>query len=282
AFDKETPYDTKLKALIGSESYLRDNHAEYVYLCEPDVVGNIDMDGMLEKHIEDGNDITYLSCPRDGANHHGSFKTALRTENGAVVEILPAGDERADRLSIGTCVMKRSLLLDLAIAGKLNKYRYFDTEMISRLLENLQIGYFDHDGYVAKIRTRNDYYNASMDLLKSDIRKDVFFRYGHIFTKTYSDVPVLYGLDSDVKESLIADGSSVEGVVRQSIIFRRVKLGKGTRIESSIVMPDSVIEEGAELKYVITDKDVRVTAGARIIGEPNRPRLLIKGQTYSE
>ena len=283
AFNSATPYDTKLKALIGSESYLRAKHAEYVFLCEPDVVGNMDLDSFGEKHVESGNDITYLTVRRDGKNHHGTFKTGLVTdENGFVTEFLKAKDPRAERLSIGVCVMKRSLLLDLTVAGRLNNYRHFDNEMIPRLLENLKVGVCDHEGYVAKIRTGNDYYRVSMDLLDSDVRKDVFFRYGHIFTKTYADVPVLYGLDSDVKESLIADGSSVGGVVRQSIIFRRVKLGKNTRIESSIVMPDSVIEDGAELRYVITDKDVRVTSGAKIIGEPGRPRLLLKGQTYSE
>jgi glucose-1-phosphate adenylyltransferase len=283
AFDQETPYDTKLKALIGSESYLRNNHAEYVFLCEPDVVGNADLDGLWEAYMENGDDITYLTVRCAGINHHGSFKTGLRTDgNGRVTEILKADDPAAERLSVGVCVMKRSLLLDLTVAAKLNNYKYFDNDMIPRLMENLKIGVFDHEGYVAKIRTRSDYYNASMDLLKSDVRRDVFFRYGHIFTKTYADVPVLYGLDSDVKESLIADGSSVGGTVHQSIIFRRVKLGKGSRIVSSIVMPDSVVEDGAELRYVITDKDVRVTAGAKIIGEPDRPRILIKGQTYSE
>ena len=116
----------------------------------------------------------------------------------------------------------------------------------------------------------------------ASIRRDVFFRNGHIYTKTHSDVPVLYGLDSVVRESLIADGSSIEGSVDHSLVFRRVKLGKNARLESSIVMQDSVIGDGAVLRYCITDKNVHVAPGARIIGEPSRPRLLAKGQTYVE
>ena len=69
--------------------------------------------------------------------------------------------------------------------------------------------------------------------------------------------------------------------MKHSIIFRRVKIGRNTKLESCIIMQDSVIEEGAELRYCIADKNVRVTAGAKIIGTPEKPRLLTKGQTYS-
>lgn len=285
AFINQTsPYDTKLKALIGSESYLVKNHAEYVFLCEPDVVTNLDLDALLRRHIEAGNDVTYLTVPQGSKDARGTYDTAFKAdETGHVLAISAAsGDPAFEHLSTGICVMSRSLLLDLISFARVSSYEFFETELLSRYVSTLKIGVVDHIGYITKVRTLYDYFNASMDMLDTSIRRDVFFRNGHIYTKTHSDVPVLYGLDSVVRESLIADGSSIEGHVEHSLIFRRVKLGKKADIASSIIMQDSVIGDGAVLRYCITDKNVHVAPGAHIIGDPTHPRLLTKGQTYVE
>ncbi|MBR6762677.1 MAG: glucose-1-phosphate adenylyltransferase subunit GlgD [Clostridia bacterium] len=283
--DYDSAYDTKLKALRGSMMYLHKSAAyEYIFLCEPDVICNIDMDDLLDLHIESGADVTYLTVDRNAKNYHGTFALALAAdETGRVTSIADdEGDPSYNHLGMGISVMKRSLLLDLlAVAEQSNSIRFFDTGLINRYTTSLDIRAIDYTGYVAKIRNLYDYFKASMDMFVPEIRKDVFFRSGHVYTKTHADVPVLYGLNSDIKESLIADGSSVEGSVKHSIIFRRVKIGRNTKLESCIIMQDSVIEEGAELRYCIADKNVRVTAGAKIIGTPEKPRLLTKGQTYS-
>ena len=284
AFHQASPYDTKLKALIGSESYLVKNHAEYIFLCEPDIIANLDLDALLRRHIEEHNDVTYLTIPRGAKNLRGTYDTCFKTDaSGRVISIgAECGDLAYSLLSTGVAVMSRVLLLDLISFARVSSYDYFETDLLSRYVSTLKIGCVDHTGYISKIRTLYDYFEASMDMLEPDIRRDVFFKNGHIYTKTHADVPVLYGLDSVVRQSLIADGSSIEGRVSQSIVFRRVKLGKNADIASSIVMQDSVIGEGAILRYCITDKNVRVAPGAHIIGEPSRPRLLTKGQSYTE
>lgn len=282
--NQSSPYDTKLKALIGSESYLVKNHAEYVFLCEPDVVTNLDLDALLRRHIEAGNDVTYLTVPQGSKDARGTYDTAFKADETGHVSAISAasGDPAFEHLSTGICIMSRSLLLDLISFARVSSYEFFETELLSRYVSTLKIGVVDHTGYITKVRTLYDYFNASMDMLDTSIRRDVFFRNGHIYTKTHSDVPVLYGLDSVVRESLIADGSSIEGHVEHSLIFRRVKLGKKADIASSIIMQDSVIGDGAVLRYCITDKNVHVAPGTHIIGDPTHPRLLTKGQTYVE
>ena len=44
-------------------------------------------------------------------------------------------------------------------------------------------------------------------------------------------------------------------------------------------MNDAVIGEGAELKYVILDKDVTVRPGAKLIGSPISPIVIRRGET---
>jgi glucose-1-phosphate adenylyltransferase len=44
-------------------------------------------------------------------------------------------------------------------------------------------------------------------------------------------------------------------------------------------MNDCVIGEDAELKYVILDKDVTVTPGAKVYGTKEHPIVIKKGET---
>jgi len=282
--DSGLPYNTKMKALLGSCSYIETNAADYILLCEPDTVMNIDLGAFLHEHIASGADITYSTVRSDSPNRRGTFTFGFRKDvQGQVTAISDVVSEPdLPELGTGICVMKRQVLDDLLVLGRNFSGYDFDSELVNRHLSALTVRTLPFTGYIAKIRTVQDYFGAGMDVLDSEIRRDVFYSHGHIFTKTHSDVPVLYGLNSVVSSSLVADGSSVEGKVEHSILFRRVKLGKGSDVASSIIMQDSVIEDGAVLRYCIADKKVRVKAGAHIIGTPEKPRLLAKGQTYSE
>ena len=44
-------------------------------------------------------------------------------------------------------------------------------------------------------------------------------------------------------------------------------------------MHDSVVGEGAQLRYVILDKDVTVRAGAQLIGSAKNPIILTRGES---
>jgi len=79
-----------------------------------------------------------------------------------------------------------------------------------------------------------------------------------------------------VKNSLIADGCKIEGRVRDSIIFRGVKIGKGCNIENSIIFENTQIAPGASLKHIIAEKNVTVTEGVTIVGHVKKPFFINK------
>ena len=67
--------------------------------------------------------------------------------------------------------------------------------------------------------------------------------------------------------------------MENSVLFRQVTVGKDAEVEDCIVMNDCVIGEGAELKYVILDKNVTVTPGAKLIGTKKNPIIVKRGET---
>ena len=50
------------------------------------------------------------------------------------------------------------------------------------------------------------------------------------------------------------------------------------QVENCVIMNDSVIHEGCELKYVILDKDVVVRPNTKLIGTPANPVIIRRGE----
>ena len=61
-------------------------------------------------------------------------------------------------------------------------------------------------------------------------------------------------------------------------LFRGVKVAKGAKVKNCVLMQDTVIEEGASVEYMITDKDVTVTAGKEMKGTDTYPVYVAKYQ----
>jgi glucose-1-phosphate adenylyltransferase len=78
---------------------------------------------------------------------------------------------------------------------------------------------------------------------------------------------------------MVADGCVIEGTVENSILSRGVKIGKNAKVKNCILLQDTVIEDGANLEYVITDKNVRVSRNRSLTGNDSFQVYVAKGQT---
>ena len=69
----------------------------------------------------------------------------------------------------------------------------------------------------------------------------------------------------------------IDGSVENSVIFRGVHIGKGATVKNSIVMQNSVIQENCFVENVVLDKEVTLLAGKTVMGQPNYPFVIAKG-----
>ena len=69
----------------------------------------------------------------------------------------------------------------------------------------------------------------------------------------------------------------LEGSVKNSVLFRQVTIKPDAKIENCLIMNDTVVGESCELKYVILDKDVEVQPGTQLVGTPNQPIIIKRG-----
>jgi glucose-1-phosphate adenylyltransferase len=94
-----------------------------------------------------------------------------------------------------------------------------------------------------------------------------------IYTPSEDRAPTICSNGGDIVSSMVAHGARIDGSVRHSVIFPGVHVGPGAVVEDSIVMHDTRVLPGAELRGAIVDKQVRIGENAVIgVGEPTRHR----------
>ena len=143
----------------------------------------------------------------------------------------------------------------------------------------VSVNVYEHDGIALFNESVDEYYHNTLSLLDKTVRHDLFGANHPVYTKVRDRVPCYYGEDAELDDCLIADGCMLEGKVEDSVLFRQVTIGEDAEVENCIIMNDCVIGKGAKLKYVILDKEVTVTPGAKLYGTKEHPIVIKKGET---
>ena len=216
-------------------------------------------------------------------------KKSAEELNGVDGKIIVNGDEdgRLNEISIdpiieetvnystNVYVLKRTLLLTLINDAVSHGYKHFGQDVLARNVHGLRIYGYEHSGYFVAINSLNGYYRESLKFLDKKVRDEIF-RSVDVYTKVKDSAPTKYGANSEVKNSLIADGCVIEGTVENSIIFRGVKIGRGAVVKNSIVMQGSFVGENATLNCIITDKSVVVKDKRVLSGCETHPFYISK------
>ena len=151
--------------------------------------------------------------------------------------------------------------------------------IIDEFLPELPVGRYDFIGYEHNIETMADYFEASMDLLKEHVQQMLFESAGTVYTNIQDRCPTFFAPTAVVKNSLIAAGSTIEGTVENSIIFRSSHVSEGAVVKNSVLMQHAEIDPGVEVKYFVCDKRVHVTSNTKAIGTKESPYFVKKGMT---
>ncbi len=277
-------YTGRVSALAGLLDFLRVQKEKYVVMSDANFAANIDFKAMINAHIEKGADVTvayteeeipagYLQLPDDQG-----FYYSFEVEDGRVKEIAVNSKEAGvQKLSMNVFVVERELLIKLINTAFVRGQKYFERDVLLNNLDELNVQGYKYDGYVARITNLKTYFDENMKLL-DDANLDGLFGAAPVYTKIRDDNPTRYIAGAKVENTMAADGCVIEGEVENSILFRGVKVAKGAKVKNCILMQDTVIEEGVEIEYLVTDKNVTITANKEMEGTDTYPIYIAKGQ----
>jgi len=268
-----------LETMYSNLDFISKSRQKYVILAGSSMVCNIDYRPAFNAHLERGSDITVLYKELDPGRDDFSRSTVLDIDADGRVRGLAINPVRPESpyLSLATYILAKDMLADLVDAAVSRGASDFVRDVILSNLGRLTVHAFPYTGYLARIHSIQSYYRCSMDLLKPEVWQDLYFRSGFIYTKAKDEAPARYKEAARVANSLVASGCVIEGQVENSILFRAVRIKKGACVKNSIVMQKGDIEEDVRLENVICDKDVRITQGRSLKGEPNYPLVIEKG-----
>lgn len=276
-------YNGRVEALASILGFLKSHKEKYVVMSDANIAVNFDFKALMDAHIESGADVTVayaeeeipaaLQQPRTiGKNLYYTLSIA----DGRVKKIYINSEEKGvQNLSMNIYIIDRELLIDQINTAYVRGYTYFERDILAPQLEKLNVHAFKYEGYAARISDMKSYFDENMKLL-DEKNLDGLFEGNQIYTKIRDDNPTRYITGAKVKNIMAADGCIIEGEVENSVLFRGVKVAKGAKVKNCVLMQDTVIEEGADIEYMISDKNVTVTAGKELKGSDTFPVFVAK------
>lgn len=267
-------YENRLEAMQANLTFFRNKREKYVLFGSCNYVANIDFKKMLDYHIATGAKITGLYT-RKPVNKQLDLPTTEYkiAHDGRItdVSIVPGLLDGMDAAT-NTYIIGREDLIDILEETLREGKKSFRRDvLIPEISKDRVMGYRSEDTLLF-LDDISCYLKSTLALLDKDVRQELFHSEDRpIITKVKDSAPTRYGRDAVATNSLIADGAIIEGEVRDSVIFRGVKIKRGAVVENCVIMQDSTIGEDARLNYAVLDKNVIINDGRMLSGYITHP-----------
>lgn len=280
-------YEGCVEAIESLKGYLRKCTQKYVIMADANYVFNFDFGELIEAHKNTGADITAMyrkqEVPKVFLRPNGNNDEMYYTfdiDDGRIKKIyINAMDMGKVNFGMNIYIMEKEKLIRIVDDAFVHGYSYFTRDLMATNTDSLNIQAYEYTGYASQITDMKSYFEENMKLLDEDNREALFKSGNSIYTKIRDDNPTRYINGSKAKNVMVADGCVIEGTVENSILSRGVKIGKNAKVKNCILLQDTVIEDGANLEYVITDKNVRVSRNRSLTGNDSFQVYVAKGQT---
>ena len=265
--------------------YIENSRKDYVIISPSYMICNINYREVMKYHIKSGNDITIVYKNVDNANK--SFikcETVNINEDNRGISIGEnIGIEENANISMEMYIMKTDLFIEIIHEClKTGRYRKFK-KYVENNLDKLVVGVYEFKGYLSCINSTKSYFDTNLELLNQNKYKELFHGDNPIVTKSKDEPPTQYTKNSLVTNSIIGNGSYIEGEVKNCIIGRRVIIQKGAKLENCIILDNSVIGTNVMMSNVVADKNSLIPGNRVVRGTEHNPvTIQINGEYYRQ
>lgn len=278
-------YGGRIEAIANILRFLQSQKEKYVVMTDTNIAMNFDFKALIDAHVASGADVTIAykkeELPEKTPamdNTKQSFYYTFDLDGDRVTKIhLNSQKTGVQNFGMNIYVMERELLVDTINTAFIGGAVYFERDVLVPKLEELKVCAYEYTGYTSRISGLKSYFDENMKLLDEDNLEQLFSG-NSIYTKIRDDNPTRYIGDAKASNVMVADGCVIEGEVENSILFRGVKVGKGAKVKNCILMQDTIVEAGANVEYVITDKKVTISESKELKGAESYPVFIAKRQ----
>ena len=260
-------YEGTANAIYQNMAFIERYDPEYVIVLGGDHIYKMDYSKMLDYHIANNADstIAVIDVPRSEASRFGIMTC---DEEGRIVDFPEKPKEPKSTLaSMGIYVFSweklRKYLIENENANTGSKD--FGKDIIPAMLANDErLFAYEFEGYWKDVGTLDSLWEANMDLLSPNVPLNLYDPNWKVYSRHNNMPPQYIGKNAHVENSMITEGSVVDGTVDFSIISSGVTIEEGASVKYSIVMPGTTIKKNAVVEYAIIGENCVVESDAMI------------------
>lgn len=291
--ETEEWYKGTADAVFQNLNELRTANPEYIVILAGDHIYKMDYGQMLACHVRNNADMT-IGCLNVPLEEAKGFGVMAVDNDDRIIEFAEKpdhpkhmpGDETQALASMGIYVFNAHFLYNELIsdADNPNSTHDFGKDIIPRLISKHRViahrfsdscvGATDDIFYWRDVGTIDAYWEANMELTKVTPELNLYDKNWPIWTYQEQLPPAKFVFNDDGRrgaatDSLISGGCLISGsLVTSSVLFSNVRVHSYGEIESSVIMPNVVINRRVKLNRCIIDKGTVIPEGMKIGFDP--------------
>lgn len=280
-------------AVFQNLELIFDEQPEYVCVFGGDHIYKMDVNQMLQDHINNDADLTIatIPVPLSEAQHFGVVEIDSDWRVTGFVEKPKEGaktiPDRPDMIlaSMGNYIFKANVMIDVLQRNALrNAGVDFGKEIIPEMYPRMKVHAYDfatnyipgeeahNQGYWRDVGTVDSYFAAALDLVAVTPLFNLYNQMWPLVSAPLHQPPAKFvfadsrsariGIATD---SLVSDGSIISGgTINRCVLHPRVRVNSYADIDESILMDGVEVGRHSKIRRAIIDKGVKLPPGTVI------------------
>ena len=256
-------------AIYQNIDYIDSINPEYVLILSGDHIYKMDYDDMLQAHKDNNASLTVavLDVPLKEASRFGIMNTDA---NNRIVEFEEKPENpKSTKASMGIYIFDWKRLRNMLVSAEKSAVDMsdFGKNVIPAYLETGESVFaYEFEGYWKDVGTIESLWEANMEYISPENALDSRNRQWKIYSRNVIAPPNFFGEHAHVEDSLVVDGSIVDGTVKHSVLSTSAQIREGAVVEDSVIMSGAVIGKGAKIKRAIIGEGAHISEGVEIDG----------------
>jgi glucose-1-phosphate adenylyltransferase len=286
-------FEGSADAIYQNLNIITDEEPEFTYVFGADHIYRMDVNQMLEFHVDKKADLTVaaIPIPVEAASDFGVIEVDAEGRMIGFVEkpkspkTIP-GDPTRCLASMGNYLFTTDVLVQEIVrdAGDPESVHDFGKSIVAQMYQRKRVYVYDfvqnvvpgqserERGYWRDVGSLDAYYQCNMDLVDVDPVFSLYNDRWPIYTIQYNSPPAKFvfanereGRVGRATDSLVSEGCIISGgQVNRSILSPQVRINSYAQVDGSILFENVKIGRHCRIRRAIIDKHVEIPAGTSI------------------
>lgn len=255
-------YKGTADAICQNIDFLDEINPEYVLILSGDHIYKMNYDKMLSYHKERKADLTVavINVSYEEASRFGIMNV---NDDLSIYEFEEKPKKPKSTLaSMGIYIFTYKTLREALLKDSRdeNSEHDFGKNIIPNLLaKKKRLFAYLFKGYWKDVGTISSLWQANMDLLNADDPLNLYNDDGFkILSEDNRALPQYIGENASVINSIVNQGATILGKVKNSVIFTGAVIEEGAEVYDSVIMPNAIIKSGAIINKSIVADGVKI------------------------